>query len=72
MKLSHMWCWLWNGHHDLATFEGHKWTLRCLYCGRQTPGWVLDDPAPAALSQQDIDKLHSDLLDTELKLHGGG
>lgn len=71
-RLGRFWCWLWTGHHDIAAFEGRKWTLRCLYCGRQTIGWRIDESSLRPLTQSDIEQLKQDLFDSELKLHGGG
>jgi len=34
-----------HGHQDLRHWEPGRLFLRCLACGRETPGWTLDVPA---------------------------
>lgn len=35
-----------HGHQDLCHFEPRRVFLGCVECGRETPGWTLDLPAP--------------------------
>jgi len=35
-----------HGHQDLWNREPRRVFLRCAECGRETPGWTLDLPAP--------------------------
>lgn len=37
-----------RGHDDVLHFEPARLSLRCLKCGRQTPGWTLDVKPRAA------------------------
>ena len=32
----------WRGHLMVRHFEPDRLSLRCLYCGKQTPGWSID------------------------------
>ena len=36
-------CWL-LGHDDWLVRSSHRLRLRCSYCRRETPGWVLMRP----------------------------
>ena len=41
-------CWLF-GHADFLQMDHGRMCLRCVACGRETPGWTLDRPTPVAL-----------------------
>jgi hypothetical protein len=32
-------CGVWPGHLFELHLVSGRWWLRCLYCGRETPGW---------------------------------
>ena len=42
---------LWHGHADVTTVAGRRVALRCLTCGRETAGWMLDRPRPVPLGR---------------------
>lgn len=35
-------CGLFGGHEDQCAFEGRRMFCRCLKCGRETPGLVVE------------------------------
>jgi hypothetical protein len=37
-----------RGHENLMQFERERLFLRCLSCGRETPGWELNEAPPRA------------------------
>jgi hypothetical protein len=46
-RVKQMWCGL-HGHDALLQFEQDRMFLRCVSCGHETPGWNLQEAAPAA------------------------
>lgn len=38
-----------RGHDVLPQFEPDRMFLRCVSCGHESPGWVLDGPTPAPI-----------------------
>jgi len=44
-RVRQMFCGL-QGHDNMLQYEHEHLYLRCTSCGRQTPGWRLDDLAP--------------------------
>ena len=49
-RVKQMWCGL-HGHDSLLQFEQDRMFLRCVSCGRETPGWNLNDEPPTAALQ---------------------
>lgn len=49
-RVKQLWCGL-HGHDALLQFERDRMFLRCLSCGHETPGWNLQEEAPAAADQ---------------------
>jgi hypothetical protein len=47
-----------RGHDFVVHLEGHRMSLRCAHCLRQTPGW-LSNPSPSARATQDGRRPHS-------------
>jgi len=45
-RVRQMFCGL-QGHDNMLQFEHEHLYLRCTSCGHQTPGWRLNDLAPA-------------------------
>jgi hypothetical protein len=45
-RVKQMWCGL-HGHDALLQFQQDRMFLRCVSCGHETPGWNLNDEAPA-------------------------
>ena len=43
--VQHAFCRL-RGHDNLLHFGENRIFLRCTSCGRETPGWAIDDPSP--------------------------
>lgn len=41
---------LWRGHDDRLLLTPTRLAMRCATCGRETVGWILDVPRPAARS----------------------
>ena len=39
-------CWLLWRHDEFMQFEKNRLSLRCISCGHETPGWVLDRKTP--------------------------
>jgi hypothetical protein len=39
-----------HGHDSLLQFEQDRMFLRCASCGHESPGWVLDETPPTALT----------------------
>jgi hypothetical protein len=39
-----------HGHDKLLQFEQDRMFLRCVSCGHESPGWVLDETPPTALA----------------------
>ena len=44
-RVRQMFCGL-HGHDNLLQFEQDRMFLRCVSCGRETPGWSLDEAPP--------------------------
>jgi hypothetical protein len=45
-RLRRLSCWLLRRHDEFVQFEKNRLSLRCISCGHETPGWVLDRKAP--------------------------
>ena len=45
-QLRRLSCWLLWRHDELMQFEKNRLSLRCISCGHETPGWVLDRKTP--------------------------
>jgi hypothetical protein len=44
-RVRQMFCGL-HGHDNLLQFEQDRMFLKCVSCGRETPGWSLDEAPP--------------------------
>jgi len=44
--LRYLHCSLLGGHDESLQFQKNRLSLRCLSCGYETPGWVLDRSMP--------------------------
>jgi hypothetical protein len=42
-----------HGHDNLLQFEQERMFLRCVSCGRETPGWSLDEARPTVTARGD-------------------
>ena len=42
-----------QGHDTLRQFERGRMYLKCISCGYETPGWVLDGPPPRVTATGD-------------------
>lgn len=42
-----------HGHDTLLQFEQDRMFLRCVSCGKETPGWSLDEPRPTVTIRGD-------------------
>ena len=51
-RLRQMFCGL-HGHDNLLQFEQERMFLRCVSCGRETPGWSLDEARPTVTVRGD-------------------
>ena len=36
-----LWCQISGGHDDMRAYAGRRIYLRCINCGRETPGWTV-------------------------------
>ena len=45
-RLRRLSCWLLRRHDEFVQFEKNRLSLRCISCGHETPGWVLDRKTP--------------------------
>jgi hypothetical protein len=74
LRLRQVWCGLTTGHkgdHTLNVYEGNSWYQRCV-CGWRSKGITISAHPPVPLSSRDIEEVHTQLLDAEMALHGGG
>jgi len=39
----------WRGHNEILKFEANRVALRCVSCGYESPGWILDLPRPITM-----------------------
>ena len=46
LQLRRIDCSLMRRHAEMMQFEKNRLSLRCVSCGRETPGWVLDRKTP--------------------------
>ena len=51
-KVRQMFCGL-HGHDNLLQFEQDRMFLKCVSCGRETPGWALDEARPTVTARGD-------------------
>ncbi len=42
-----------HGHDSLLQFEQDRMFLRCVSCGHETPGWMIDEPRPNVTARGD-------------------
>jgi len=42
-----------HGHDTLLQFEQDRMFLRCVSCGHETPGWMIDEPRPSVTALGD-------------------
>ena len=45
-QLRYLHCSLLRGHDEYLQFQANRLSLRCVSCGYETPGWVLDRKTP--------------------------
>jgi hypothetical protein len=45
-QLRRLSCWLVRRHDEFMQFEKNRLSLKCISCGHETPGWVLDRKTP--------------------------
>jgi hypothetical protein len=45
-QLRYLQCSLLGGHEECLQFQKNRISLRCISCGYETPGWVLDRHTP--------------------------
>jgi hypothetical protein len=45
-QLRYLQCSLLHGHEECLQFQQNRISLRCISCGYETPGWVLDRHTP--------------------------
>jgi hypothetical protein len=45
-RLRRLSCSVLRRHDEVLQFEKNRLSLRCISCGHETPGWVLDRKAP--------------------------
>jgi hypothetical protein len=51
-RVRQMFCGL-HGHDNLLQFEQDRMFLRCVSCGRETPGWSLNEAPPTVTARGD-------------------
>ena len=51
-QLGRLGCSLRRRHDEIMQFEKNRLSLRCVSCGRETPGWVLDRKPIVRFAQQ--------------------
>jgi len=51
-RLRQMFCGL-HGHDNLLQFEQERMFLRCVSCGRETPGWSLNEAPPTVTARNE-------------------
>jgi hypothetical protein len=51
-RVRQMFCGL-HGHDNLLQFEQDRMFLKCVSCGRETPGWSLDEAPPTVTERGD-------------------
>jgi hypothetical protein len=51
-RVRQMFCGL-HGHDNLLQFEQDRMFLKCVSCGRETPGWSLDEAPPTVTARGD-------------------
>jgi len=51
-RVRQMFCGL-HGHDNLLQFEQDRMFLKCVSCGRETPGWSLDEAPPTVTVRGD-------------------
>ena len=51
-RVRQMFCGL-HGHDSMLQFEQDRMFLRCVSCGHETPGWLLDETPPTVTIRGD-------------------
>jgi hypothetical protein len=51
-RVRQMFCGL-HGHDNLLQFEQERMFLKCVSCGRETPGWSLNEVPPTVTARGD-------------------
>jgi hypothetical protein len=54
-KVRQMFCGM-HGHDNLLQFERDRLFLRCVSCGRETPGWELTETPPTVTEVGDASR----------------
>ncbi len=52
-KVRQVFCGL-HGHDNLLQFERDRMFLRCVSCGRETPGWELNEAPPNVAVRKEV------------------
>jgi hypothetical protein len=55
-RLRQVFCGL-HGHDSLLQFEQERMFLKCVSCGRETPGWSLNEAPPTVTARGDSRRL---------------